>query len=574
MAIEAGLSSALLFWAFTIGPLAALLVAFLASVRIIYQLGEKWLLLLTVVLLMMSQHQIIEVIQILDSPTYPLDVPSETFETSANLLMAGASYYVLSFARGENELAEELQQTRDRYSQLVENAPSAILVVQDGEIVYANPTATGLLVTESGTLEGTPLFEFVHPGEEESLRADLERVRTTGDPVTVPPTRFLVDGEVRRITITVARIAYEGRVATQAVLQDVTDLREYEEQLTKTFQNSNDAILILDPEADEILESNSKACEILGYDREELLETAPSEIHPDELRQFRGFIDDVRRKGGTRTDELSCLRRDGTEIPAEISGSTIQFRGRECLLAVVRDISDRKRRERRLNVLRRVLRHNLRNEMNVIRGGATTLVETLSEPDMARVANRIRDRADELLTLGEEVRTVESTIRTADEMEDARVNAVRIVDEIVDELRMEYPEARIEGDLPERLYVQADASLSIAVEQIVENGIVHNDEPTPEVRVTAEPDGDDGWAEIRISDNGPGLPDQERSVVIEGEEITALEHGSGLGLWVAVWTVEAFGGEVDVLDRASEGTTIAFRLKRAPEATAETPVRG
>jgi signal transduction histidine kinase len=61
-------------------------------------------------------------------------------------------------------------------------------------------------------------------------------------------------------------------------------------------------------------------------------------------------------------------------------------------------------------------------------------------------------------------------------------------------------------------------------------------------------------------------------VIIEGEEITALEHGSGLGLWVAVWTVEAFGGDVELLDQDSDGTTLTFRLKRAPEASGQVPV--
>jgi PAS domain S-box-containing protein len=574
MAIGSGLGSALAFWGFTLVPLAALLVAFVASVRIIYRLGAKWLLLITIVMLMMSQHQIIEITRIFGSSTYPLDVPSEAFETTANLLMAGSSYYVLRFAQEKNDVAVELERTRDRYSQLVENAPGAILVLEDGEIVYANPTATSLFGPGTdGGLQGTPLREFVHPSDEASLVGVLENLKASGGPVTVPPTRFLIDGDHHQITITAARIAYTEGTATQAVLQDVTDLQEYEEQLTKTFENSNDAILIVDPKADEILECNPKACEVLGYERSELLATAPSEIHPNELEQFRGFIDDVREEDGHRTEELSCRRHDGIEIPAEISGATIQFRGRECLLAIVRDISDRKRRERRLNVLNRVLRHNLRNDMNVIKGGVTTIGERLSDPDLVDAAARIRERADDLLALGEEIRAVESTIRDSGGSETPRVEAASLVLETIDDLRAEYPEARIETHVPDRLPVRAEESLSIAVEQVVENGIVHNDQPTPEVRVVAETAGPDGeWAELRITDNGPGLPDQERSVIIEGEDITALEHGSGLGLWVAVWTVQAFGGEIDVPGRDSDGTTIAFRLKRAPEAPTDVPV--
>ena len=574
MLIGVGPNNLILIVGFTLGPLAALLVAFVASVRIIYRLGEKWLLLITFVLLMMAQHQVLEVIQLLESSTYPLDVPPEIFETTANLLMAGSSYYVLRFAQQENELAEELERTKDRYSQLVENAPGAILVLENGEIVYANPSATSLFAPAvDGSPEGASLETFVHPGDAESLTRDLSDLESSGDPMTIPPTRFLIDGELQRLTITAARVTYEGNTAIQAVLQDVTDLREYEEQLTKTFENSNDAILVVDPEADEILQCNPKACDVLGYERSELLETGPSEIHPQELDRFRGFMNAVRSEGGYRTEELSCRRHDGTDIPAEISGATIRFRGRECLLAIVRDISDRKRRERRLNVLNRVLRHNLRNDLNVIKAGATTIEENLADPDLVDITVVIRDRADDLLTFGEEIRAIESTIKEADGAETRRIDAVPLVTDTIEDIRREYPGARIEASVPDRLPVQGTESLSTAIEQVIENGIVHNNEPTPRIRVVAEPPAsDEEWVELRIADNGPGLPDQERSVIIEGEEITPLEHGSGLGLWVAVWTVEAFGGDLKLLDQDSDGTTLAFRLKRAPEASGRVPV--
>jgi signal transduction histidine kinase len=177
------------------------------------------------------------------------------------------------------------------------------------------------------------------------------------------------------------------------------------------------------------------------------------------------------------------------------------------------------------------------------------------------------------LTLGEEIRAMESTIKGGDGGETPRIDAASLVTDTIEDIRREYPEARIEASVPDRLPVRGTESLSLALEQVIENGIVHNDEPTPEVRVVAETgDPDEEWAQLRIADNGPGLPRQERSVIIEGEEITALEHGSGLGLWVAVWTVEAFGGDVELLDRDSDGTTLTFRLKRAPEASGQVPV--
>ena len=128
--------------------------------------------------------------------------------------------------------------------------------------------------------------------------------------------------------------------------QRETELRKSKEQFERIFENSHDAIYINDPHADEILDANEAGCEMLGYSYEELVSGRPSKHHPDEMEEFRAFVDEVYETGSGWTDELTCLHRDGTRIPVEMSASTIEYDGRQCLLAIVRDISDRKERER------------------------------------------------------------------------------------------------------------------------------------------------------------------------------------------------------------------------------------
>ncbi|MBI3079592.1 MAG: sigma 54-interacting transcriptional regulator, partial [Deltaproteobacteria bacterium] len=122
-------------------------------------------------------------------------------------------------------------------------------------------------------------------------------------------------------------------------------LRASEERSRKIFEHSNDAIFVVDPERDEILDVNPVACRMLGYSRGELLSLPISEVHPDEMPELLAFARSVYERGSGWTDELTCLTKSGSRLPAEISASVIEIEGRICLIVMARDISARKRAE-------------------------------------------------------------------------------------------------------------------------------------------------------------------------------------------------------------------------------------
>ena len=132
---------------------------------------------------------------------------------------------------------------------------------------------------------------------------------------------------------------------SDAAAADV-DLADTEfEQL---YEAVNDAILLVDTEADRITWANSRACELLGYSREELQSLDPKAIHPHEYDAFRSFVDEVVATGEGWTGSLSCYTCDGDVIPAEISGTRVTVDGRQHLLASIRDISTRVDQRERL----------------------------------------------------------------------------------------------------------------------------------------------------------------------------------------------------------------------------------
>ncbi|AUV81633.1 histidine kinase [Salinigranum rubrum] len=241
-------------------------------------------------------------------------------------------------------------------------------------------------------------------------------------------------------------------------------------------------------------------------------------------------------------------------------------------------------REERLSVLNRILRHNLRNDMNVILGYADLIEERADGELVASAAATIQTTGGDLVDLGEKARWIDEGLDdTATER--GELDVASLVERVVADVGASYPETTVTTDLPPGSAATAFAAPAVeeAVRNLVENACEHNDTAAPcvEVSVSArtagETDGGDapldtdgpdsrvsGEVRIVVRDNGPGISDYELEAVTEGHE-TALEHGSGVGLWLSRWLVEHSGGRLDFADNEPRGTVVTVSLPRAAD---------
>jgi len=255
--------------------------------------------------------------------------------------------------------------------------------------------------------------------------------------------------------------------------------------------------------------------------------------------------------GGTRVYEVRLALRPYDDA----------FRG---VIGVIRDITERRRRSRRLQVLNRVLRHNLGNEMNVVAGTAARIAEHATDPDQEARAERVRRRAEDLVDDSQTVRQMEGII-DHDRSDRRAMDVTRVLEAAVGEIRWGFPDATFDVEAPESLHADAYEGLQHAVEQVLENAAEHSEASSPTVSVVLDRRTVDDveWVSLRVADDGPGLPPGERAVVTDGADITPLNHGSGLGLWVVRWVIESLDGEMAIEERESGGTVVELRLRPA-----------
>lgn len=350
---------------------------------------------------------------------------------------------------------------------------------------------------------------------------------------------------------------------------DALDRLEFEERLraerdrfVSLFENVPDAVVSTNHDGEtQVVERVNPAFESLfGYPEDTIVgEDLDEYIVPAEDREEAQQLNRQGRQGETVEEEVKRRTTEGLRdfmmrvVPIDDEEDSARTFG------LYTDITDQKQRQQRLEILNRVLRHDLRNGMNIISGGAEILGEEIEDEEVAQFAEAIKERATELIGLAEKTREVE---RTLDREEAALgpLDLVECAERAIEKAESSY-NVDIECNLAEDVVVRSDEYLENAILHLIENAIEHNDRSEPEVGVTIEEsEQEEATYVVSVADNGPGLPEAERELLEENKEITQLRHASGLGLWLVNWVVTESGGRLTFDENEPRGTVVSFTL--------------
>jgi signal transduction histidine kinase len=254
---------------------------------------------------------------------------------------------------------------------------------------------------------------------------------------------------------------------------------------------------------------------------------------------------------------MTYRKREGRRIVAEVSASTIVVESQTSIVMCARDITQRKLSEQQLQVLNRVLRHNLRNDMNVIHGCGNILSSKVDNNELEKHTRRIVETSNDLIALSEKTRELNKVIQW--HQDPRHIDIIQIIDNLRRDFEEKYSAASVRMELPEEANVVADDRINYVLDELIENAIKHNDrgEPLVEISVIVTQE----TICIEIMDDGPGISPQEHAVLV-GKE-TPLLHGSGLGLWIVNWIVTSVGGELDLDTNEPRGSVVTVTLPRS-----------
>jgi PAS domain S-box-containing protein len=467
-------------------------------------------------------------------------------------------------------------------SRAMDEAPVGISISdsdqEDNPMIYVNEgfeTVTGY--SESESLGRNCRFLQGEATREEPV-AEMRTAIDRAESVSVELRNYRKDGSQFWNRVSIAPVRDDAGTVTNYIgfQEDISERKEREQDLQlfrKAVENAGHAVFITD-KAGTIKYVNPVFEDRTGYSRTEAVGRTPSILNSS--KQNDEFYDRMwktilageqweaqlinRRKSGElyHVDQMiSPIRNDAGEITHFV---TIEL-----------DVTNRRLRKQQLEVLNRVLRHNLRNGTQAIGGNATILRDALDDGELQAQARVIEERTAALSNLSEQAQTVSSLFENESPTE-AVCDIPRLVNEVVDEVSNTYPDATLTIREDDSVHARADSRLKTALSELLENAIIHNDQPTPEVTVTTRPSNGEragDWLEIVVADNGPGIPDREQKTIDSGKE-TPLQHGTGIGLWIVYWTVSLFGGEMSLKDNSPRGTRAVLSLPQAPADTPRT----
>ena len=338
------------------------------------------------------------------------------------------------------------------------------------------------------------------------------------------------------IAFAVSGVAYLGAITRFRLLGTSPSPNRRARRLV--FERLEAAAVVVDRH-DYIVDMNDSAADVFGVARVAALGSPAHE-----------WIPEYERLEGGAGHEPVTIRSGGEERPFDVTMSRIDdVHGR--LLGTVytfHDIGEYLRQQQRLEVLNRVFRHNIRTETNIISGYA----DLMNAGEGA--AKRVQESAARIAETGEKARRI-TDIFDQDRGPTKPVPLADLLEKSASAVASDFPNATIAYD--DTPSVAVSGVLEHVFLNLVENAAEHNTSPDPWVRIECVLDG--RTVHVTVRDNGPGIDQYEREVLERGSE-SALEHASGLGLWLVTWATDIADGRVSFEENEPRGSAVTVSV--------------
>ncbi|MDD3925583.1 MAG: PAS domain S-box protein [bacterium] len=473
---------------------------------------------------------------------------------------------------------EELRASEERYRSLVELSPDGIAVYSDAVFVYVNAAAARIIGAKGEMAEyfiGKSVMEFVRSDYRDLFKEQLRQIQ---EGKTLGLTHYVfirtdgseIDGEG-----VAAPVTYGGKPAVQTVIRDITErkrmedaLRDSEKRYRSLVEQSPDGIAVYSDRI--VLYVNSAAACIIGAKGENpeyfIGKSVMGFIHPDYWELLEERLQQIQEGSTVGLTNYVFVRTDGTEIDVEATSAPIIYEGKPAVQAVFRDITEQKRIEKareelvfRLqeidsirNEFIALAAHELRTPLTPIRGIVDLLcagrlgILTNKQEEMLRVA---RVQSERLQNLIDDMVDLSMLQGGLSKLCLALIDMAGLIEERIAFFRDSFDKKGLylRSELKEGLgLVCGDRQQLIKViDNILDNALKFTDKGGLKIRAGQENE----MIRFEFSDTGIGLEQDHLERIFDPfyqvePTLTRVRGGTGLGLTVARYVVEAHRGKI------------------------------
>jgi len=398
------------------------------------------------------------------------------------------------------------------------------------------------------------------------------------------------DGKEIPVEVNNHLIDFKGRKVCLAISRDITERKQMEgalleskEKFKEIFNKANDMITLGELKEDGLpgkyIEVNEVGLHRLGYTKEEFLKLNPFDIIADEEKKdVAKFAVEVWTRGYA-TFEITHVTKTGKKIPVEVNTHIFKKNGKNVILAISRDITDRKKSEEKLKELLEKLSnsneeleqfayitsHDLQEPLRTIANFTQLLqrrYEGKFDSDADEFMEYIVDASIRMKEMIHDLLEYSRITTSSEELKPLDLN--QLVNNVLNDLKFTIRENNAEIIHEELPIVLGDYDkISRVFLNFITNAIkFKKDDETPKIYIKAEKRNNDEYV-ISIKDNGIGIDEAylDRIFIIFQRLHTREKYkGSGIGLAITKKIIEMHGGRVWVESEPGIGSTFFFTL--------------
>ncbi|MCF8335442.1 MAG: PAS domain S-box protein [Bacteroidales bacterium] len=503
-----------------------------------------------------------------------------------------------------NETLEKQKHELEQYKRMVENSNDAIYLLYNRKFEFINSKFEQMFGYALEELN-KPDFDFIQmvaPKSRAMIEDRLERLRK-GEKLEnrYEFTAISKEGRTLEVEASVNYIPHKENTATQGIIRNITKRKHAEEKLIKARNQAEETankfyalieqsseMLFLHDINGQIIEVNRAGEDNTGYSRKELYTMNIMDVDPDatDRDDLHKYWKSLSVNDSPVTFETRHQRKDGTIYPAEVVVSKIVLENKKYILALARDITERKRAEEQLikakeqaeesDRLKTAFLANMSHEIRTPMNGIMGFSQMLQKKDFPRDKQKefidiIYSSSNQLLKIINDIVDVSKIEANQLQLEFQEGCLNDIMQELytiyLNELKSrgkKHIELKVNKGLDnERSCIQIDPGrFRQIMDNLLINAIKFTREGTIEFGYLLQPN---NTLLFYVRDTGVGIPFAQQEHIFKGfrqaDDSTGKTHeGTGLGLTISKKMVELMGGAMWVDSKKGEGSVFYFTL--------------